>query len=163
MCGAEEVVAAFVSLLPKARNRGGGVRTGIPEDGRPEMDDERPEQTADEDDSPEHRECGFRQDGTHPSRNAARVLQAGPERRHARPDEDLVRSDQRAADGDVRPHDAVEGGRKGCECDDLRNDAGADDPRIARLAAREVVTNEYVRQRKQADRERKRSEYLAAF
>ena len=74
------------------------------------------------------------------------MAQTGSECRHARLDEELMRREERGADDDVRPHDAVQAGRDRRECGNLRNDAGADDPRIARLAAREVVADEHVGQ-----------------
>ena len=146
VCHPEHVVAPLMPLLPEARNRGGCVRTGIAEDRRAEVHDDRPEEHADEDDRPEEDQRAFRQDGAQPDEGAVCMPQTGSECRHARLDEELMRREEREADDDVRPHDAVQAGRDRRKCGNLCNDAGADDPRIARLAAREVVADEHVGQ-----------------
>ena len=63
------------------------------------------------------------------------MLEPGANGRCARADEQLVGDDQRRADDHVRPHDAAEARRDEREHDDLRDDAGGDDPRVPRLPA----------------------------
>src|SRR5207248_671492 len=69
-----------------------------------------------------------------------------PERRDARVDEELVRGEQTRRDDDVGPNDTGERARYKHEDGELHPGGCRDDPGISRLAAREVVADEDVRQ-----------------
>ena len=65
-----------------------------------------------------------------------------------------MRDEQARGDDHVRPDHRLEARRDEREHDDLRDHAGGDDPRVARLPPRQVIADEDVGEREEPDRER---------
>ena len=131
---AEEVVAALLDELPQPPDRPGGVGPDADDRGV-EGQGHGQEEQADENRGADEGERPLDEERPDARQLPAQAAQARPDRRHAGADEELVRREQGHADGDVRPDDAREARRHGCEQRHLRHDADADDPRVPRLSA----------------------------